>query len=86
MLPLVGVHLGHAHHRVLTLGEGAVEVGALELVFTVGDLTIDTRAELAESSGTDHILLAVVLTMGRHFGAVSAAEAAAQAVEVGAIA
>lgn len=86
MLSLVGVHLGHAHHCVLTLREGAVEVRALELILAVGNFTVSAGAELAEASGADHVLLTVMLTVGRHLGAVGAAEAAAQTVEVGAVA
>lgn len=86
VLPLVGIHLGHPHHRVLALREGAVEVRALQLIFAVGNFTVGAGAELAEAGGADHVLLAVVLAVGRHLGAVGAAEATAQAVEVGAVA
>lgn len=41
---------------------------------------------MTESGGADHILLAVVLAVRRHLGAVRTAEAAAQAMEVGAVA
>lgn len=65
---------------------GAVEVGALEFVLAVRHLAVHAGAELAEASSADDVLLAVVLTVGCHLGAVSAAEAAAQAVEVCAVA
>lgn len=71
---------------MLAFRVGAVEVRALELVLAVGDLAVDTGAELAKAGGADDVLLAVVLAVGRHLGAVGAAEATAQAVEVGAVA
>lgn len=86
VLALVRVHLRHAHHRVLAARVGAVEVGALELVLAVWDLAVHAGAELAEAGRADDVLLAVVLAVGRHLGAVGAAEAAAQAVEVRAVA
>lgn len=63
-----------------------MEVGALEFVLAVGHLAVHARAELAEAGSTDDILLAVVLTVGCHLSAVSAAEATTQTVEVCAIA
>lgn len=85
MLPLMGVHLRHAHHSVLALGKGAVKVRALELILAVENLAVDAGTELAEASGADHVLLAMVLAVRRHLGAVGAAKAAAEAVEVGAV-
>lgn len=67
-------------------GVGAVEVGAFEFVLAVRHLAVHARAELAEAGGADDVLLAVVLAVSCHLGAVSAAEAAAQTVEVCAIA
>lgn len=63
-----------------------MEVGALEFVLAVRHLAVHTGAELAEASSTDDVLFAVVLTVGCHLSAVSAAEATAQTVEVCAIA
>ncbi len=57
----------------------------LSLYFAVSHLAVHAGAELAESGSADHILLAVVLAVCRHLGAVRAAEATAQAVEVGAV-
>lgn len=85
MLALVGVHLGHPHHRVLALRVSAVEMRTLELVLAVGYFAVDAGAELTESGSADHVLLAVVLAVRRDLGAVRAAEAAAQAVEMGAV-
>lgn len=68
VLAFVGVHLGHAHHGMLALGVGAVEVRALELVLAVGHLAVGAGAELAEAGGADHVLLAMVLAVGRHLG------------------
>lgn len=59
-----------------------MEVRALELVLAVGHCAVGARAELAEASGADHVLLAVVLAVRSDLGAVCATEAAAQAVEV----
>lgn len=71
---------------MLALWVSAVEMRTLELVLAVSHLAVYAGAELAESGSADHILLAVVLAVRRHLGAVRAAEAAAQAVEVGAVA
>lgn len=70
---------------MLALRVSAVEMRTLELVLAVGYFAVGAGAELTEAGGADHVLLAVVLSVRRDLGAVRAAEAAAQAVEMSAV-